>query len=200
MVIARRLGAALFVTAVVAVGTSCQVIAGTPLPAGHHWKAPKPVPTPTPTPTASPAPAAGTLNAYVTGYGWPDNSPPGPVTSGPGGRAGGVGSFTDPITLAVGYVGGKPDFSYGTKFYIPNVRRYFVVGDTCSSCHSHPAGVSVWVDMWVGGNGQDDAAVLRCEDALTGDHKVMRDPPVGLPVVTGSLLDSAGRCAVQFGG
>ena len=149
----------------------------------------------------APAPAPTTLRAYVTGYGWPDNDPPGTITSGPRGHAGGSGTYADPITLAVGYVGERPDIPYRTRFYVPNVRRYFVVEDTCAECHRHPAGVNVWVDMWVGGNGRDNAAVLRCEDALTGDHKIVRNPKRGLPVVAGPLYNSAtGRCSAQFGG
>jgi hypothetical protein len=83
---------------------------------------------------------------------------------------------------------------------VPNVHRYFMVGDTCSACHQHPAGVSTWVDMWVGGNGSDDAAVLSCENALTGNHAIVRDPVAGLPVVAGSLFNGANQqCSAQYG-
>jgi hypothetical protein len=54
--------------------------------------------------------------------------------------------------------------------------------------------------MWVGGNGNDDAAVLRCEDALTGNHAIVRDPVAGLPVVAGPLFsDTAQQCSAQYG-
>jgi hypothetical protein len=138
-----------------------------------------------------------TITAFTTGYGWPDNSPPGSAVTGPNGNAGGTGTYADPITLAVGYVGGTPDVPFGTRFYIPNVRRYFAVEDTCAACNQTPSGVSIWVDMWVGGNGGNDAGVLACEDALTAHHTIIRDPPVNLPVVAGPLYGTA--CTAQYG-
>jgi len=140
-------------------------------------------------------------NAFVTGYGWPDNSPPGNITSGLSGHAGGTGTFADPITIAVGYVGSTPDYAYGTKFYIPNVRKYFVVGDTCAACHQKPSGTSVWVDLWVGGNGSDDPGVLACENTVTGNFTVIRNPDANRLVVAGSLFNGTSKtCAAQFGG
>jgi hypothetical protein len=138
-------------------------------------------------------------NAYTTGYGWPDNSPPGAVVSGPAGAAGGTGTFTNPITVAVGYVGSVPDYPYGTKFYIPNVRKYFVVQDTCDECHSTPSGSSTWVDMWTGGNGSNNAGILACENAFTGNHAIIRNPDAHRAVVPGALY-SGTTCATQFGG
>jgi hypothetical protein len=140
--------------------------------------------------------------AYVTGYGWPDNSPPGPLTSGPRGTAGGIGTFADPITLAVGYTGKlhTPDVPYGTKFYEPNVRRYFVVDDTCSNCHRTPRNASIWVDMWVGGDGTNDAAVMACENKLTGNHKIIRDPSSDYIAFGAPLFDNAtGTCSAEYG-
>jgi hypothetical protein len=160
-----------------------------------------PTPKPTQTPTQTPTPGStGTVmsNAFVTGYGWPDNSPPGNVTSGLSGHAGGTGTYADPITLAVGYVGNTPDYPYRTKFYIPNVRRYFIVGDTCAACHSKPSGASVWVDMWAGGNGSDNAGVLACENSVTGNTTIILNPDANRPVVSGPLFN--GSCTAQFGG
>ena len=51
------------------------------------------------------------------------------------------------------------DYPAGTRFYIPNVRRYFIVEDTCGDgdtpqngpCHTgYPKGTTAWVDMWIG--------------------------------------------------
>jgi hypothetical protein len=154
-----------------------------------------PTPAPAPSPRPAPSPIGGGTNqtAFVTGYGWPDNSPPGNVTSGPSGRAGGTGTYADPITLAVGYVGSTPDIPYGTRLYIPNVHRYFVVGDTCAACHAKP----LWVDMWVGGNGSNNAGVLSCEDAVTGNYTIVKNPDANRPVVTGPIFN--GACTQQFG-
>jgi hypothetical protein len=138
-------------------------------------------------------------NAYTTGYGWPDNSPPGAIVSGPAGTARGSGTFADPITIAVGYVGNALDYSYGTKFYIPNVRKYFVVQDMCAQCHQTPTGASVWVDMWTGGDGSNDAGVLACEDAVTGSHTIIRNPDANRAVVRGALFNGT-ACTAQFGG
>jgi hypothetical protein len=153
--------------------------------------------------TPVPPPAGGTVitNAFTTSYGWPDNSPAGNGTSGPSGHAGGTGTYANPVTLAVGYVGSVPDYPYGTVFYIPNVRRYFVVGDTCQACHNlsaAPAGTSVWVDMWAGGNGSDNAGVLACEDTLTGNYTIIKDPVATLPVVVGPLWTGT-TCTAQYG-
>lgn len=146
-------------------------------------------------------PSSGTVitNAYTTGYGWPDNSPPGTIVSGPAGNAGGTGTFVDPITIAVGYVGSVPDYPYKTKFYIPNLRKYFVVEDTCAECHRAPSGASTWVDMWTGGNGTNNAGVLACEDAVTGNHTIIRNPDANRAVVPGALYHGT-TCAAQFGG
>ena len=113
------------------------------------------------------------LRAYTTSYTWYDNTPPGSSAiaySKSDGfptlhtEAGGSGTYVDPITIAVGHVitkgESKPDFPPGTIFYIPNVRRYFVVEDVCGDgqkpqngpCHkldseARAAGATVWLDM-----------------------------------------------------
>jgi hypothetical protein len=167
-----------------------------------------PTPTPTPTPTTTPTgTATGTVlaNAYITLYGWPDNSPPGAGIWWPSVHtlAGGTGTYADPISLAVGYVGSTPDIPAGTRFYIPNVRKYFIVEDGCAACHATPAGTSIWVDMWTGGNGTNDAAVVTCENSMpvTGKFTVVENPDPNRVVVVGSLYNATtGKCAAQFGG
>lgn len=153
-----------------------------------------------PTTTTTSTGSTGTaISAYITAYGWPDNDPPGTAIANPviHNGAGGVGTFADPITLAVT----SRVYAAGTKFYIPNVRRYFIVEDTCASCGNVPSGASVWVDMWAGGNGRDDSGVLACENAVTGNFTIIRDPDANRPVVAGSLYNSANNtCTAQFGG
>ena len=156
----------------------------------------------------APAPKSGSTgtviaNAFTTGYGWPDNSPPGNAISDPimHQGAGGTGTYVNPITIAVGYMGSVHDYPAGTRFYIPNVRKYFITEDTCAACHNRPSGVSTWVDMWVGGNGSNNAGVLACENKLTGNHTIIRNPDAKRVVVSGSLFNSTtGTCAAQFGG
>ena len=160
--------------------------------------------------------------AYTTGYTWFDNTPPGstlishPVRHA---RAGGIGTYADPITLAVGHSleTGRDvlDYAAGTRFYLPHVRRYFIVEDTCGDgaspqdrgCHNlalAPSGATTWVDLYVGGTAEDDrAAVQACAAKVTdGDtelHTMIKDPASTHPVVPGTLFN-AGRCTALYPG
>jgi hypothetical protein len=168
--------------------------------------------------TAIAASASSTdITAYTTGYGWPDNTPPGGAISNPciHQTAGGTGTYADPITIAVGYslASGSPvlDYPACTIFYIPNVRRYFIVEDECGDGNSpqtepcnvgYPSDTTTWVDMWVGGNGSNNAAVLACENFLTdtnGDaHLIIENPANDYVVVPGSLYGTGG-CTAEYG-
>jgi len=155
--------------------------------------------------------------AYTTGYTFFDNTPPGtadishPVRHD---RAGGVGTFRNPITIAVGHRirNGRDilDYPAGTKLYLPHVRRYFIVEDTCGDgprpqrrpCHnldSAPRRATTWVDLWVGGHASDRrSAVQRCASKITdGDghslHTIVVNARRGHPVVRGALFHD-GRC------
>lgn len=150
------------------------------------------------------------MMAYTTGYGWPDNTPPGNAVSDPSlhSGAGGTGSYADPITLAVGHslVKGNDllDYAAGTKFYLPTLRKYFIVEDTCGDgsapqngpCHTgfqgHP-----WLDLWVGGQGLSKSGTLACEDAITDVHLMIKNPASTYAVVSGPVYN--GTCAKQFG-
>jgi hypothetical protein len=151
--------------------------------------------------------------AYTTGYGWPDNTPPGAAISNPviHQTAGGTGTYADPITLAVGHsiTNGVDTLDYpaGTIFYIPNVRRYFIVEDTCGDgptpqdepCNvGYPAGDTAWVDMWVGGEGASTSAVLNCEDDLTGSFLIIENPANDYAVVPGPLFGTNNQCSAQY--
>lgn len=149
------------------------------------------------------------LTAYITGYGLPDNTPPsseisdGVIHT----EAGGVGTYSDPITVAVGHslVGDADilDYSAGTRFYLPYLRRYFIVEDTCGDgdtpqagpCHigyqGHP-----WLDIWVGGFGGAKARVLACEDFVTGIHTVIKDPGPNYAVAPGPIFGDS--CSQLF--
>jgi len=164
-----------------------------------------PAPSPTPPPTNQ-----ATISAYITGYGWPDNTPASAEISNPviHQSAGGTGTYSDPITIAVGHsiINGKDvlDYSQGTKFYIPALRRYFTVEDTCGDgsapqngpCHTGYQG-HVWLDAWVGGNGANSSSVLSCEDAITGLHTVIENPASNYTVTSGPIFGTS--CASLFG-
>lgn len=148
------------------------------------------------------APAA-TTQAYITGYSYFDNTPPGsaavshPVIHE---EAGGTGTYADPITVAVGHTlkGGEDilDLKAGTKVYIPELKRYFIVEDTCGDgnqpqngpCHTgYPDDAQMWLDIWVDGrNGSSDEADA-CMENLTKVYGVVIDPAVGLSVTPGAV-------------
>jgi hypothetical protein len=154
--------------------------------------------------------AGPTITAYVTAYTYFDNTPPGSATiSHPvlHTTAGGTGTYADPITIAVGHTlnTGRDvlDYPAGTRMYLPHVKRYFLVEDTCGDgptpenvpCHKHPATVAAWVDMWLGGAGGTRATTDACAAHVTGNHPVELSPPPGRTVVAGPIF-SGGRCTV----
>jgi hypothetical protein len=125
--------------------------------------------------------------------------------------AGGSGTYADPITLAVGHsiIDGKDilDYPAGTRFYIPNVRRYFIVEDTCGDgsqpqngpCHTgFPPGTTAWVDMWIDGRSGTPEAVDDCARALTGAHRIIQNPKANYVVVQGPVFQD-GKCTAQYG-
>lgn len=170
---------------------------------------PKPSPVPVPTPPAAPVPStpaqqAGEIRftAYTTGYAALDNTPAGSTQidlGGHSGNAGGTGTFSDPITLAVGHsiINGQDigDYPYGTKFYVPNLRKYFSAADSCGDgntpqngpCHTGYQG-HVWLDLYVGASLAN--GVLSCEDSITDLHLVIQNPASNYPVVPGAVYDT----------
>jgi hypothetical protein len=151
------------------------------------------------------------FSAYLTGYTYWDNTPPGsslisnPVVHK---AAGGTGTFSDPITVAVGhsFATGKDvlDYPAGTKFYLPYLRKYFIVEDTCGDgahpengpCHTgyqgHP-----WLDLWLDGANGTRATTDACAANVTETHLVIQNPVSTYAVNAGSVYN--GSCAQQFG-
>jgi hypothetical protein len=107
-----------------------------------------------------PVPWAGrTLLIWLTGYSWQDNTPPGSaIVSHPilHQRAGGTGTFNDPITVASPGDSDTMAFPAGSRFYLPTVRRYVIVEDSGAS--PAPAGTDGHLDMWVDGQGGTKSA------------------------------------------
>lgn len=144
------------------------------------------------------------FTAYVTGYSYWDNTPPGsaaiarPVIHR---KAGGTGTYRDPVTIAVGYrlVGGqaKLDYPAGTRFYLPHLSRYAIVEDICgdgpnpdvTGCargnNGHP-----WLDIYVDGRKVGASAATACMYSLTGFHQVIINPKKGYPVAEGPIAES----------
>ncbi len=144
------------------------------------------------------------MTVYLTGYSYWDNTPPGsaaiakPVIHR---RAGGRGTYNNPITLAVGHsLNGRRqtlDFPAGTRFYFPQLRKYAIVEDVCGDgprpqngpCHTGRNGLP-WVDIYVDGKRAGNRVANSCMNRITGFHKVVLNPGRNLPVTPGPLAES----------
>ena len=156
------------------------------------------VPTTTPPPASTTAPkkttkppapkaeASPNASGPITFYAAADNDPAGSreiAFPGLHREAGGTGTFADPLTFAAA----KGAFKPGTKVYVPDVQRYFILEDSCATC-SGPH-----IDLWAGP--AVDSGVIRCEESLTKDgaRPYQVNPPAGLPVMAGDLY-RGGKC------
>lgn len=152
--------------------------------------------------------APKSVDAYVTYYGWYDNTPPGCATA-YSGCAKGTGTYADPITFA-SYT---KEFPVGTIVYYPAVEKYFVMGDLCEECRADWNGKGpdggphlYHLDLWIGGKGGNEFDVINCEDGLTEGMPngaplltpLVLNPPRGLPVSGEQLFNS--RTDHCFGG
>lgn len=144
------------------------------------------------------------MTVFLTGYSYWDNTPPGSSIIG---RpvihefAGGIGTYDDPVTIAVGWSiyfdRHFEDFSPGTLFYIPRLRRYAIVEDLCGDgpkpqngpCHSGWEG-KVWLDIYVDGSSQDAETANSCMRRLTGIQSVIINPRSGYRVEPGKIVES----------
>ncbi|MFI6326087.1 carbohydrate-binding protein [Nonomuraea sp. NPDC050556] len=135
---------------------------------------------------AAPAYAATTQQTFLTFYGWWDNTPPGGDISYPRihDEAGGKGTYADPITFATSSAEAAP----GTKIYVPRVKKYFIMEDSCQECgedwsgEGPNGGPGLWhFDLWLGGEGGDPMDAIDCEDALT--HYNSNGTPTLEPVI-----------------
>jgi len=148
------------------------------------------------------------MQVYLTGYSFWDNTPPGTVDISHPVRhphAGGMGTFSNPVTLAVGHqiIDGQDilDFSAGTVFYLPRLRKYAVVEDTCGDgpapqegpCHVGYQGYP-WLDIYVDGVSAPQAEANACMRKITGIQPVVLDPGPNKSVVVGPVTE--GGCFV----
>jgi len=175
---------------------------------------------------AAPAPAAAAPSSaervvtttYTTAYTWYDNTPAGsasishPVLHK---SAGGTGTFEDPITIAVGHslATGKDvlDFPAGTRIYLPDVRRYFIVEDTCGDgndpqngpCHqgvnANGTNSTIWIDMWIGGQGMSAGATDDCASKVTNVNTAVFNPAANYAVAPGAGVIHDGKCDAGYG-
>ena len=154
--------------------------------------------------TSSPRNGETSFNIYLTGYSYWDNTPPGsaeiskPVIHR---KAGGKGTYSDPITIAVGHViiGNRQtlDYKAGTRFYIPNLRKYVIVEDVCGDgrrpqdgpCHTGRNGLP-WLDIYVDGRRSPSGEATQCARRITSVQKIILNPARDYPVVSGPLTES----------
>lgn len=156
--------------------------------------------------------------AYTTAYTWHDNTPAGSVAiSHPvlHQTAGGTGTYADPITIAVGHslATGQDvlDFPAGTRIYLPDVRRYFIVEDTCGDgndpengpCHqgtnAHGTNSSIWIDMWIGGQSMSSAGADDCASKVTDVNTAVFNPASNYVVASGAGVIHDGKCDAGYG-
>ena len=115
--------------------------------------------------------------ATVTFYGWPDNSPPGNRIAHPVIHqvASGNGTYCNPTTFATEPTDAENDeIPYGTRIYVPYVKKYFIREDDCTTSGPQGLGCSgLWFDLWIGGDAKSrGSAVIRCENSITRSVKV----------------------------
>ena len=142
------------------------------------------------------------LHIWLTGYSFQDNTPPSSaIVSAPilHKNAGGTGTYTDPITVAVPGHASDGDMAWkgGTRFYLPTVQRYVIVEDSGAS--PAPSGQDGHLDMWVDGQGGSKSASDNCMDKITGTGiPAIMNPPPGKPVIVGPIT-SDGTCHIPTG-
>ena len=144
------------------------------------------------------------MTAYLTGYSYWDNTPPGsaaiskPVIHN---RAGGTGTYANPITIAVGHtiIGSRQtlDYAPGTRFYIERLRKYAIVEDVCGDgntpqagpCHTGYQG-RPWLDLYIGGARADSSVTNACARNITALQTIIMNPSRDYPVHAGEVTDS----------
>lgn len=131
----------------------------------------------------------------LTFYGYPDNDPPNSDAIAhptPGReRAGGVGTYEDPVTTASLKVDEGGWLRPGQRLYAPSLKKYLIIEDDCADC------VADQIDVWISGVGHDKDTVEACEARWTPNDpiEVELDPPPGREVVVDAFFkDGTGEC------
>lgn len=126
-----------------------------------------------------------------TFYGYPDNDPPGADIAydcGRGFKAGGTGTFNDPLTFA----SAEGEFSRCEVIYDPYLKKYLRYEDFCAQCTTDWKKNVHHIDVWTGSpktNGGNEQ--IQCENSLTPDKQtIVRKPASNLPV--------DGKCSFPF--
>jgi hypothetical protein len=155
---------------------------------------------------AAPPVTTGTVQAFMTLYGYVDNSPPGTDIAHPciHSGAGGTGTYADPITFATDI----QELPWCELIYVPYMERYFIHEDECSQCdHDWKKFQKYRFDMWAGGDKAslhqpEKKALLQCESTWTRGNSIKDknnptitlDPPPDLPVTTTPIFTPPDTC------
>jgi len=148
-----------------------------------------------------------TVQAFMTLYGYADNSPPGTGIAHPCGArtgAGGTGTYADPVTFATSV----KELPWCEIIYVPYMERYFIHEDECSECDRGWNRAHLYrFDMWAGGDAAsvhqpEKKALLACESTWTRANSlrdknnltITLDPPPDLPVTTAPIFSPPGSC------
>ncbi|KAK1909880.1 hypothetical protein P3342_008052 [Pyrenophora teres f. teres] len=137
-----------------------------------------------------------------TFYGYPDNDPAGPATAydcGRGFKAGGTGTYTDPLTFA----SAPGEFTKCEVIYDPYTRKYLRFEDYCAQCTTDWSAsprinhIDVWTGSQTVNGGQEQ---IQCENDLTpGDRTqtIVRQPSANLPVDSTKLYVKGAKPACR---
>jgi hypothetical protein len=155
---------------------------------------------------AATAPGPRPVKAFMTLYGYADNSPPGRAIAHPCIHevAGGTGSFEDPITFATDV----HEIGWCKKIYVPYMKRYFIHEDECVQCdHDWTKLHKYHFDMWAGGDAAsrhdpERAALVKCQrtwtraDSVNDPHNptVTVNPGKGRPVARARIFTPPAGC------
>jgi 3D (Asp-Asp-Asp) domain-containing protein len=140
------------------------------------------------------------VKLHTTGYSFQDNQGGNNAVISCGiihKTAGGIGTYEDPITVAVpGHTGQGTEIPCGTRIYVPDYGKYFLVEDTGATKYADAA----HIDIYVSGEGTSKSSSDRCMDPVTttNGHPIdaIIDPPPGLPVAAGAITQRDGTCNV----
>jgi len=167
-----------------------------------------PPPGPTPPPTPAPGPGDATL-VTLTFYGARDNCPPGGDIAYPKSdgnptvhdKAGGTGSWADPITFAGAdpkQTTGSP-VTIGQRVYVPHLQKYFCMEDECEECtHNWKKAMKIHIDLFIGPSELVNGSIIACEDTLTPAHQlpVLLSPNATMPTDLTPLWAPPSACIV----
>jgi hypothetical protein len=153
----------------------------------------------TPRPTTPPSRRGTTQKVWQTFYAATDNDPAGsrniayPAPQGKHARAGGTGTYADPITLAAD----ERWLPVGTIVYAPRWHKYFIMEDQCVPCEADwEADRLHHVDLFMSPSSR--SAVVACERAATKpqaeNDSIILNPDRNRPVDATPLYTDAGGC------